>query len=113
MLRVLVDERDEAQYVVGKILEGAREEGRPNGQVAVFYRTNAQCRAIEEELLKYDIPYVVVGGVRFYDRAEVKDALAIPPPDREPARRSGAASHRQQACAGHRQDDAPSGRGPR
>jgi len=70
------DERDEAQYVVGKILEGAREEGRPNGQVAVFYRTNAQSRPIEEELLKYDIPYVVVGGVRFYDRAEVKDALA-------------------------------------
>ena len=70
------DERDEAQYVVGKILEGAREEGRPNGQVAIFYRTNAQSRPIEEELLKYDIPYVVVGGVRFYDRAEVKDALA-------------------------------------
>ncbi len=70
------DERDEAQYVVGKILEGAREEGRPYGRVAVFYRTNAQSRPIEEELLKYDIPYVVVGGVRFYDRAEVKDALA-------------------------------------
>jgi DNA helicase-2/ATP-dependent DNA helicase PcrA len=70
------DERDEAQYVVGKILEGAQEEGRPYGRVAVFYRTNAQSRPIEEELLKYDIPYVVVGGVRFYDRAEVKDALA-------------------------------------
>jgi len=70
------DERDEAQYVVGQILEGAREESRPYGRVAVFYRTNAQSRPIEEELLKYDIPYVVVGGVRFYDRAEVKDALA-------------------------------------
>jgi len=70
------DERDEAQYVVGKILEAAREEGHPYGRVAVFYRTNAQSRPIEEELLKYDIPYVVVGGVRFYDRAEVKDALA-------------------------------------
>jgi DNA helicase-2/ATP-dependent DNA helicase PcrA len=70
------DERDEAQYVVGKILEGAQGEGRPYGRVAVFYRTNAQSRPIEEELLKYDIPYVVVGGVRFYDRAEVKDALA-------------------------------------
>jgi DNA helicase-2/ATP-dependent DNA helicase PcrA len=62
--------------VVGRILEGAREEGRPYGRVAIFYRTNAQSRPIEEELLKYDIPYVVVGGVRFYDRAEVKDALA-------------------------------------
>ena len=70
------DERDEAQNVVRKILEEAREEGRPYGRVAVFYRTNAQSRPIEEELLKYDIPYVVVGGVRFYDRAEVKDALA-------------------------------------
>jgi DNA helicase-2/ATP-dependent DNA helicase PcrA len=70
------DERGEAQYVIGKILEGARGEGRPYGQVAVFYRTNAQSRPIEEELLKHDIPYVVVGGVRFYDRAEVKDALA-------------------------------------
>jgi DNA helicase-2/ATP-dependent DNA helicase PcrA len=70
------DERDEAQYVVRKILEEGRDEGRPLGRVAVFYRTNAQSRPIEEELLKYDIPYVVVGGVRFYDRAEVKDALA-------------------------------------
>jgi DNA helicase-2/ATP-dependent DNA helicase PcrA len=70
------DERDEAQYVVGKILEAARDEGRSMGGVAVFYRTNAQSRPIEEELLKRDIPYAVVGGVRFYDRAEVKDALA-------------------------------------
>ena len=70
------DERDEAQYVVGKILEGARVGDHRYGRVAVFYRTNAQSRPIEEELLKYDIPYVVVGGVRFYDRAEVKDVLA-------------------------------------
>jgi len=70
------DDRDEAQYVVRGILEVTRERGRANRQCAVFYRTNAQSRPIEEELLKYDIPYVVVGGVRFYDRAEVKDALA-------------------------------------
>ena len=50
--------------------------GRSYGQCAVFYRTNAQSRPIEEELLKYDVPYVVVGGVRFYDRAEVKDVLS-------------------------------------
>ncbi|NIV46691.1 MAG: UvrD-helicase domain-containing protein, partial [Gammaproteobacteria bacterium] len=70
------DERDEAQYVVRGILDAVRGEGRAFGQCAIFYRTNAQSRPFEEELLKYDVPYVVVGGVRFYDRAEVKDALA-------------------------------------
>jgi DNA helicase-2/ATP-dependent DNA helicase PcrA len=70
------DDRDEAQFVVRGILEAVREGGRSFGQCAVFYRTNAQSRPIEEELLKYDVPYVVVGGVRFYERAEVKDALA-------------------------------------
>jgi DNA helicase-2/ATP-dependent DNA helicase PcrA len=70
------DERDEAQYAVRGILDAVRGEGRAFGQCAIFYRTNAQSRPLEEELLKYDVPYVVVGGVRFYDRAEVKDALA-------------------------------------
>ena len=70
------DDRDEAQYVVRGILEATRESGIANRQCAVFYRTNAQSRLIEEELLKYNVPYVVVGGVRFYDRAEVKDALS-------------------------------------
>ena len=46
------------------------------GDIAVFYRTNAQSRAIEEELVRQDIPYQVVGGTRFYDRAEIKDLLA-------------------------------------
>jgi DNA helicase-2/ATP-dependent DNA helicase PcrA len=70
------DDREEAQWVVGRILAAARGGGRRFGDFAVFYRTNAQSRLFEEELLKYDVPYVVVGGVRFYDRAEVKDALA-------------------------------------
>ncbi len=70
------DDRDEAQYVVRQILSASREGERPYGHFAIFYRTNAQSRLFEEELLKYDVPYVVVGGVRFYDRAEVKDALA-------------------------------------
>jgi len=70
------DDRDEAQFVVRGILDAVREGGRSYGQCAVFYRTNAQSRPFEEELLKYDVPYVVVGGVRFYERAEVKDALA-------------------------------------
>jgi len=71
-----VDDREEAQFVVSQILISARDDGRSYGQFAIFYRTNAQSRSFEEELLKYDVPYVVVGGVRFYDRAEVKDALA-------------------------------------
>ncbi len=70
------DDRIEAQYVVRELLEATRESGRPLGECAIFYRTNAQSRTFEEELLKYDLPYVVVGGVRFYDRAEIKDALA-------------------------------------
>jgi DNA helicase-2/ATP-dependent DNA helicase PcrA len=70
------DDREEAQFVVREILQAARNEGRAYRDFAVFYRTNAQSRVFEEELLKYDVPYVVVGGVRFYDRAEVKDALA-------------------------------------
>ena len=70
------DERDEAQWVVRQILAGNRADHRPYGDHAILYRTNNQSRSFEEELLKYNIPYVVVGGVRFYDRAEVKDALA-------------------------------------
>ncbi len=71
-----MDERDEAQFVVREILNQARGGGRPFRDLAIFYRTNAQSRPFEEELLKYDVPYAVIGGVRFYERAEVKDALA-------------------------------------
>ena len=46
------------------------------GDIAVFYRTNAQSRALEEELVRRGIPYKVVGGTRFYDRREIKDILA-------------------------------------
>ena len=69
------DERGEAAYVVGELLR-LREQGSALGDAAIFYRTHAQSRPLEEELLKYNLPYVVVGGTRFYDRAEVKDALA-------------------------------------
>ncbi|MEE8558936.1 MAG: 3'-5' exonuclease, partial [Myxococcota bacterium] len=69
------DERGESSYVVGEILR-LQEEGVSLGDTAIFYRTHAQSRPLEEELLKYNLPYVVVGGLRFYDRAEVKDALA-------------------------------------
>jgi DNA helicase-2/ATP-dependent DNA helicase PcrA len=71
------DERDEAQFVIRELLDAVREkEERHYRDVAIFYRTNAQSRPFEEELLKYDVPYAVIGGVRFYERAEVKDALA-------------------------------------
>jgi DNA helicase-2/ATP-dependent DNA helicase PcrA len=70
------DDREEARGVVRQLVDSAREEGRPWGHFAIFYRTNAQSRLFEEALLELDVPYVVVGGVRFYDRAEVKDALA-------------------------------------
>jgi len=70
------NDRDEAQWTVRRILSLARSEGRPLGSFAIFYRTNAQSRLFEEALLECDVPHVVVGGVRFYERAEVKDALA-------------------------------------
>ncbi len=69
-------DRDEAQWVVRRILSAQRAEGRPLGHFAIFYRTNAQSRLFEEALLESNVPHVVVGGVRFYERAEVKDALA-------------------------------------
>ncbi|HJO24110.1 MAG: UvrD-helicase domain-containing protein [Myxococcota bacterium] len=70
------DDREEAAFVVREILTAQRGADRSWGQFAIFYRTNAQSRVFEEELLKYNVPHVVVGGVRFYERAEVKDALA-------------------------------------
>lgn len=86
------DDRDEARFVVQRILQLQREEQRAGGHFAVFYRTNAQSRPIEEELLRCNLPYVVVGGVRFYERAEVKDALAylrllVNPADNQALRR--------------------------
>ena len=70
------DEYDEAAWVTTEIGRLAEFEGIDYGDVAVFYRTNAQSRALEEELVRAAIPYKVVGGTRFYDRREVKDLLA-------------------------------------
>ncbi|MBI5505508.1 MAG: UvrD-helicase domain-containing protein [Deltaproteobacteria bacterium] len=66
-----VDEKDEARYVVA----GLAALGKARGRAAVFYRTNAQSRALEEELVRSRIPYVIVGGTRFYERREVRDLL--------------------------------------
>lgn len=70
------DEGDEAQWVARSINELHSGQGYRWGDVAVFYRTNAQSRTVEDGLMRLGIPYKVVGGLRFYDRREVKDALA-------------------------------------
>jgi DNA helicase-2/ATP-dependent DNA helicase PcrA len=69
------DERDEAAYVV-RTIEAARREGTELREMAVFYRVHAQSRVLEEALRAVNIPYQVVGGTKFYDRAEIKDVLA-------------------------------------
>ena len=68
-------EHDEARVVVGEI-DRLADAGTDWGDIAVFYRTNAQSRALEELLVRQGIPYRVVGGTRFYERREIKDALA-------------------------------------
>ena len=68
-------EHDEARFVVGEI-DRLADAGTDWGDIAVFYRTNAQSRALEELLVRQGIPYRVVGGTRFYERREIKDALA-------------------------------------
>ncbi|HEY6532513.1 MAG TPA: 3'-5' exonuclease, partial [Acidimicrobiales bacterium] len=69
------DEADEAQWIARQIMH-LHDGDHTWGDCAIFYRTNAQSRVIEEYLMRVGIPYKVVGGTRFYDRREVKDALA-------------------------------------
>jgi DNA helicase-2/ATP-dependent DNA helicase PcrA len=70
------DEHAEARYVAQEIDRLGDDEGVRPGDVAIFYRTNAQSRALEEVLIRVGLPYKVVGGTRFYERKEVKDAVA-------------------------------------
>ncbi|MGH8980692.1 MAG: 3'-5' exonuclease, partial [Acidimicrobiales bacterium] len=70
------DERDEASFVASEILRLRAAEGVESGDVAVFYRTNAQSRAVEEAFVHQGLPYKVIGGTRFYDRREIRDLLA-------------------------------------
>jgi DNA helicase-2/ATP-dependent DNA helicase PcrA len=70
------DERTEAAWVAEEIYRLRRDDLAGWGDVAVFYRANAQSRVLEEELARRAVPYKVVGGVRFYERREVKDVLA-------------------------------------
>ncbi len=71
-----LDERDEAEFVARSIAGLVEEAEASYGDIAVFYRTNAQSRAVEEVLVREGIPYRVVGNVRFYERKEIKDLLA-------------------------------------
>ncbi len=75
VLRTLDDEHSEARYVAGEI-ERLVDEGLSRSEIAVFYRMNSQSRVLEDTLVRREIAYQVVGGTKFYDRAEVKDAIA-------------------------------------
>lgn len=69
------DERDEGRWVAGEI-EKQQAAGLSYNQIAVFYRTNAQSRMLEDMLLRAGVPYRIVGGTRFFDRAEIRDVMA-------------------------------------
>jgi DNA helicase II / ATP-dependent DNA helicase PcrA len=69
------DEHDEARIVAARI-GGLLEAGASASDIAVFYRTNAQSRVLEDLLVRHGVPYQVIGGPRFYERAEIKDAMA-------------------------------------
>ncbi len=75
VLAVLDDERAEAEYIVSKIIN-LTKRGFLLSDCAVFYRTNSQSRAIEEELVRNNVPYQIYGSVRFYERKEIKNMLA-------------------------------------
>jgi superfamily I DNA/RNA helicase len=74
-VRELDDEHAEARYVTGEI-QRMVDEGTSRAEIAVFYRTNSQSRVLEDTLVRAEIGYQVIGGTKFYDRAEIKDAIA-------------------------------------
>jgi DNA helicase-2/ATP-dependent DNA helicase PcrA len=70
------DEHDEAEWVAHEIVRLRSDQSLRWGEVAIFYRTNAQSRALEEAMVRAEVPYKVVGGTKFYDRKEIKNVLA-------------------------------------
>ncbi|HXF01056.1 MAG TPA: UvrD-helicase domain-containing protein [Solirubrobacterales bacterium] len=72
----LDDEHAEARYVASEVERLVTDEGVPRDEIAVFYRVNAQSRVLEDTLVRFEIPYQVIGGTKFYERAEIKDAIA-------------------------------------
>jgi DNA helicase-2/ATP-dependent DNA helicase PcrA len=86
------DEYDEGRWVASELRRLRSESGLGWNEMAVFYRTNAQSRVLEEEMLRANVPYRVISGMRFYDRKEIKNALAyarliVNPRDEASARR--------------------------
>jgi DNA helicase-2/ATP-dependent DNA helicase PcrA len=74
-IRELADEHSEARFVVAEV-ERLVDEGVSRAELAVFYRTNAQSRVLEDMLVRAQIGYQIIGGTKFYERAEIKDAIA-------------------------------------
>ncbi|MGH2857998.1 MAG: UvrD-helicase domain-containing protein, partial [Solirubrobacteraceae bacterium] len=74
-VRELDDEHAEARFVTGEI-QRLVDEGCSRSEIAVFYRTNSQSRVLEDTLVRSEIAYQVIGGTKFYERAEIKDAIA-------------------------------------
>jgi DNA helicase-2/ATP-dependent DNA helicase PcrA len=74
-IRAVDDEHAEARFVAGEV-ERLVDEGVSRSEIAVFYRTNAQSRVLEDTLVRRELPYQVIGGTKFYERAEIKDAIA-------------------------------------
>ncbi len=70
-------ESQEANYIIGQIDNLVNEESVLSKEIAILYRTNAQSRALEEALVHLGIPYILYGGVKFYQRAEIKDVLSL------------------------------------
>ncbi|AQZ35875.1 DNA helicase II [Ectopseudomonas toyotomiensis] len=70
------NEHDEARYVVETIEDSLRKDGLKRSEIAILYRSNAQSRVLEEALLREKIPYRIYGGQRFFERAEIKNAMA-------------------------------------
>src|SRR4029079_12181692 len=74
-VREMPDEHAEGRYVAGEI-ERLVDQGVSREEIAVFYRTNAQSRVLEDTLVRAEIGYQVIGGTKFYEQAEIKDAIA-------------------------------------
>jgi DNA helicase II / ATP-dependent DNA helicase PcrA len=74
-VRELEDEHAEARFVTGEV-QRLVDEGISRSEIAVFYRTNAQSRVLEDTLVRAEVAYQVIGGTKFYERAEIKDAIA-------------------------------------
>lgn len=70
------NEHDEARFVIERVREWVSQQGRKHSEAAILYRSNSQSRVFEENLISEQIPYRIYGGLRFFERAEIKDALA-------------------------------------